>query len=367
MKTISLIIVLLVSVLAAHSQNDYYFASHPSGYLEKWMYFPVERKDAKNNHISSVIRRYGYCALNSDSIKKKLTIFISYYDTSGNMIRCEKRNKKNKLIFTYECQYNKAGKIINYNFKHGHQKARYSETYQFDSLNQVISKKLFNRKGPYLSYVCKYDSNRIRQMQVYKKKCLYQNWVYSYYPDGKNEETRRYNGRGKLKHTWTFACRPEGQNMKKLKDSSMICIKDSHDLQGNRVKVYMQTNEKGKATRNIYIYNPDTVLREGRGYDENDHLLWKSLWEQGGNRIKEYIWYHKKTGKINGTSLYTYNSDQDVIKVLRVTYKKEKVHETHSWTYTYIKKGLCQKYVSTSTGWKKHRWISLNTYTFYND
>jgi hypothetical protein len=352
-----------LTILAQYNY-DYSYVSKPDGYLQKYLYSPLDKKIVKTNKISSVIEISGTCPMHSDSIKKKEQNWTYFFDTSGNLVSCRSLDHKGKLMWMYEIKYNSSNKVTDYSYRHKRSKKIYTEKYQYDNLNQVILKESFYDNKSSFKYICTYDSNRIKEMTVLKKGKPYLKWEYLYYPDGKNEETRRYDKKGKLKYTWTFACRDEGENMKKMKDSTLICRKDSHDLHGNRVLVYLQTNEKGKTTRTVYIYNPDTVLREGRGYDEKGRIAWKSIWDGKNKRSIEYIMFNKHKERIASRYLTTYDDDSEVTKYIHESYRRGKLHFITTSEYSYLKKGIPQKYITTSTKWKKHREIALMTYTY---
>lgn len=139
-------------------------------------------------------------------------------------------DKNNKLHQTYIYDY-----FSKYKIKHSETVKLGKKVYEdFTDYNSDST------KAEYRSYNINGTKNK-----------LIVRYAYDYYPDKQRKQTRMYNSKNKLKHTWNYDCNPKGEIEKK---NTLICKNTGTDNKGRIVEVIFNTNSKGEKTKGVNTY-----------------------------------------------------------------------------------------------------------------
>ncbi|MBI1306382.1 MAG: hypothetical protein GC181_07190 [Bacteroidetes bacterium] len=215
--------------------------------------------------------------------------------------------KKDKVKSTTKSRYyfNQQGvpvRIVTYNAKN---KIKKDDHFVYDDQLKVVQRYQINSKGDtLLFYSAKYDeaghriqySNRIKNRTYSSvsefndsaiiKYSTYINgkfksyYVYEYYPNGDRKTTRYFNRKGKEKYVWSYACSEEGKEIARHKDTSTVCLKKTENPDGTTTSVWQSTDEKGKITKSIYVYNKvDKIIsfKYFKGVEEQLVVEWTKI------------------------------------------------------------------------------------------
>lgn len=277
------------------------------------------------------------------------------------------KQKKYRKEFT---KGNMPTKFIEY--KKGQEKVKIESTY---SPNDKVESTKVYKKGE-LEYSINYKRNE-QQKPVEQTKTMangtvkYKN-VWTYNADGCLQEYSRYkngdkldrrntyeyfspcerskmmlfNSKGKLKKTWTFDCKQEGEVLIEKKDVTQVCKWEESDGE-YLTKVYQTFDEKGRIYKNVSKYTiKDTLIVETKSYNESGVMTYMATYDNSYERpiIRNYYsqkgklkWGNKyeyvneqavsyqymRKGKVLRTSSYEYNSDQLLTKFTSLDKKGE--------------------------------------------
>lgn len=221
---------LMLTIIAASTNS---FAQYPNPYAQYanvenvpwrfWRDFNIYPKTSmptdgqeliKANHVKKRGKTAYYKGIPSTTVK--------HFDTNGKIIRIEYSKKEYKS--TAMLKYTDFGKIKEVEKKNS--KGQISKTtYEYDSKNRLIKSESADFKKDYsksevaynefdkLSYRKHFDKNTDTPDKELR---------YSYHENGDKKETNYYV-KGKLKDTWLFECKPEGELINvKEKDATKI-------------------------------------------------------------------------------------------------------------------------------------------------
>jgi len=281
-------------------------------------YSPVDKDLLKEFNVCEFTSLY----LNGKKESKGYQINGKYYlNTEGNISRIE-YYAKGKLSSFYVYTYNEAGLITTIYDSTARDKCRNRSVYEFNPMNMIVRYDHYKNEEQNPSYysISEYDSSRPIRTDTYKKGKLTRSSVYTYYPDRTLEKFQIYNGKGKLKHTTSYACRPEGEKISPHKDTTLVCKISERDTSGNLLEVYEYTNEKNKRSKYIFVYTPDTLFFESRTYNDKDilthltgYIPHKRTGINYGSKIR-YSYSYNKKGKFTYSTVYTYDPEQRLLE-----------------------------------------------------
>ena len=217
---------------------------------------------------------------------------------------------------TYTGEHLTAVKRLNYKGE-----LDYKKTYELDADGNITSKKHFNSSSstPYMHVQNQFKDSLITNRSVFYKGSSTPSyrWEYDYHEDGKASTTQFFR-KDKLKYTWNYDCKTEGQ-LDKTKDTSTVCTWDELDVNGNLIKYTQTTDEKGK------------IEKVKRVFDKNDpeKMLSYESWDMDGNPKLKQTWSKDR-------SIYE-NYRKGRLFMVATTHKDPASGRTLSWTKKYVK------------------------------
>lgn len=316
---IVLTLVFVTGLLSAqyHSEYNYYYY-WKSASNKSWKRYQSKDKDLPYTQKKET----------TTNSKGDSTIITSFFNEAGALLKLE-RVKDGKLKHAYEAIYNEDGTVsretimkkgkkpleeLNYYDENGKViysvnlvngvKAKYKETYEYNNLGYLTSMTRY-KKGTeeQFSHRWEYNSDSALIASKYiRKDKLCREWKYEYYGKRDKSKSVLYNGKGKLLMTWTYDCKPEGEEVKPKEKEKLICkLRTAED--GYLVDVTETFNEKGKTVKTIYKYNAqDTSLVYMCYY--YDGMKGSEVWYgKGWNNPLKRIYYQK--GKEYSKWIYT--------------------------------------------------------------
>ena len=206
--------------------------------------------------------------------------------------------------------------------KKGHIERR--QAYTYDKNNQIASFILYKGDKIVHKWTGKYNEDNNPTEKVYYKKGgeeILTRWEYSYYENGQKKETKRYDGKGKLKHSWSYACNPQGQEIKK--NTSEICLKEDYDESGNKIKVIRNTDEKNRMVKSVFRYDKNDRVKEVTNYNFKEKMVnrWNYSYDTEGHII-EFSSFVKGGKHLGSWTVFEYNEKGHQIGTQRVVGKK---------------------------------------------
>jgi hypothetical protein len=374
MKRVLFVLILCCATLKGHSQHNlgrvtgYSFYDLPE--TKNSALAPQENIAAQN--ISTVTTTRKYNGGSSTEIKS--------YDKTGRTTTREYSNSDggySKETYTYHAdgkswesirvngkgettastiaKYNTDGRLV-YQNKTGNRWERSTGYFQYDQNGNQIYTYTTNRKGKFSLRKKVYDpsTNKILVSELYGKDTsqLIKRLEYSYYEDGSKKAIFYYE-KDKLVYTWSFDCKPEGElvNVEKT-DSSVVCLQEELDENGNAVTWYHEFNSEGVPVKTKSVKGPDGKLIEVVNYQPDGRVWGHAVYFPNGDRIQFYankkgqlyvdsesrynekgqlIYDCRGTGKWMHRNWYFYDSDKVIRKVSM--WGKNSSEETYSYTY----------------------------------
>ncbi|MBU0489793.1 MAG: hypothetical protein KKA07_11280 [Bacteroidetes bacterium] len=255
--------------------------------------------------------------------------------TEHTMFRKSGKPSKSFMAI-YNSEGNRITEIIHNDAK-GEQKGR--QIFEFGTNNKcsksVSYKKSNDKEIARQEY--KYNNDLLIEQLVFKKGKLSKRMEYRYFDDGSKKETIHYNKKGKIKHSWVYQCKPEGEAVKPHKDTTEIC-KWSDQTGEGFMKAQRTINEKGKVITYYYYYTMDSVLVSYKCLDSQNRLNYESIMKTKINSFYSFKSYkkgvllsenrtdydqdgrmqkssHTWKGKQSWEESYVYDSDGKVISI----------------------------------------------------
>lgn len=228
-------------------------------------YFNMDSGVLKKNEVKSCeIIRY---------VKGEPSVTKRYFDKEGRIIREERKTKKGlaSLVCTYDDRGNLTERSgINTKGQ------EFKTSYTFNSQNKITAWQRVDYKGEYAAGEMEFDSSgKLLWHKIYEKnrEVPVRELVYSYYENG-DRKTTSYFEKGKLKHSWNYDCKPEGELIGvKTKDETTICKTEEIDSSGNRVTWERKFNEKGELTKVKMVHSSDSLVLSKQIYSGADKLV----------------------------------------------------------------------------------------------
>jgi hypothetical protein len=245
-------------------------------------------------------------------IGDKKTKSVETYDQFGNILTYDHYDKKGQHSVSYRYTYDSKQRPVLYTYKYG--KKQSWNRVEYDASGLLKRSRGYNSKGDYFGREeFKREDGKMLAITIWEKDSLspQKRLDYEYYEDG-SLKTIRYFFKSKLKYTWSYDCKPEGELLGvKQKDSTTICIKEEYDAQGNRVVWKQEFNRKGDLVKTKMVFDKDSTLLLIESYSADEILQSQHTFFKDGGDL--YFSYGKKS-KIQYMSESIYNLNKQLAK-----------------------------------------------------
>ncbi|MCF8298110.1 MAG: hypothetical protein K9J13_11235 [Saprospiraceae bacterium] len=336
MKKFILSLLLISLIIPVFSQTSYFHFYEPSEYYIYGMYY-----SSCNSALKKDVKKYGITdykiykeIYKKGNIKHPKYLSLEYvFDKNGNKTAENHGNKKGEIYNAKSIAYNDSNKVTEIILKNKKGIIRKKFNYEYSDFTKLTSYTKFGRKAEKIKWKedRKYNSdNKLIERLSYKNgdKCTGR-FEYTYYPSGDIKETRMYNKKDKLKKVWSYACKSDGEEIVKHKDTVEVCVWEEHKDDGFLYKTSRYTNEKGKITKYVSKHTKDSVLVANMYYNEKNQMTYQTTFHTKYNDFYEYISYRK--GKEISKRTSKYNSDDKIISF--VVLKKGKFSSKYIYVY----------------------------------
>lgn len=332
MKNPILIIALLSLAMFVNAQNTEYAFIR---YKYMWGYFDLSfgLKSNKEKLVRQNVSGY------TETTVTKKGNFLStkvIYDKNGNTLSYENYDRKGNLQMAYLYSYNSDNLPVSQTLINGKDKEKKKILVSYDSLKNPIGEEFYKNEKLLAKTISKFDSTRIVESYFFKKGSpdFEKKWMYTYYPDKTRKSSVIFNSKGNVVYTWSYDCKPEGEQMVKHKDTTDVCKKVEYDSLGNKTITWRKFDEKGRTYKTVAVFDKFDQQLEYRSYDHKDRLDHSYKFTEGSTTIGESIRYKK--GKENYRYLYLYDDNENLIVTVGF-HKGVKVNQSE---YTYNEKNL---------------------------
>ncbi len=242
----------------------------------------------------------------------KKTKSVETYDQFGNILTYDHYDKKGQHRVSYTYSYDSKQRPVLYTYKYG-KKQSWNQV-EYDASGLLKRSRGYNSKGDFFGREeFKREDGKMLAITIWEKDSLspQKRLDYEYYEDG-SLQTIRYFFKSKLKYTWSYDCKPEGElEGVKQKDSTTICIKEEYDAKGNRVVWKQEFNRKGDLIKTKMVYEKDSSLILIETFDATERLRsQRTFFRDGG----ELFFSYDKKGKVYYTSESVYNTNKQMVK-----------------------------------------------------
>jgi len=243
-----------------------------------------------------------------------------------------------------------------------------SAEYTYDSLNHLVMKKKFdkrgdstrteiqqfegnhlafyqsrNKKGKIQSTMLwgELDANLLTYDFYYKKLKMKYMWKNEFYPDSSKKRVTLTKANGKVKYVWDYQCKEEGQEILKHKDTSTICEVKKNNTDGSVIITTQYVDGKGKVIRKVERRDSldrmtNTKLFQGK----DDELYRETINKYKGDKMAEANYFYYKKGLPKYSSHNIYDDNGHVTSYKRITYKKGVEKWSSSIERSYSSNGL---------------------------
>ena len=254
---------------------------------------------------------------------------IEKFDTNGKLISRQYFNKKGVLYSDYTYTYNDKKELVGYHYSYG--KKSGSARMKYDEAGRLLETRGYTVKGEYFGRTDAYNTNgRVTLTELFRKDSLksYKRIEYDYYEDQSIKSIRYFEG-DKLKYTWSYDCKPEGELVGiKVSDTTHVCIKEEFDEAGNRVRWTQEFNKKGEVEKTMTVYASDSLILSSSRFNNEGQLTSKTtFFKNGGHMYQVY----DKNGEVTYTVETIYNDDRQVVKRSN---ESKKWYSGHWYSYT---------------------------------
>jgi hypothetical protein len=258
--------------------------------------------------------------------------------------RIDSVNENGMIYLGYH--FNKKGKLTEGWFINYSDSIHYKSFYSFSKKDTSSYLYTFNDSN-HITQLLHYQSNKLIAAENYtynnigkkdemqhfgKNNQLKFHYKYSYYDNGSIKEARLYNGKGKLKQVWSYACTPSGELEKQVKQTN-YCKVRNYNPDSSYFEINEGTDNKGKTQRTVKKFSKDSLMLEFQTFGNNGKEIHKTQYTYNQKREKiGYTTYYK--GKLrykNVLALY-----QNGLQESSQYFDKKGLsgYKTH-FTYTY--------------------------------
>jgi hypothetical protein len=325
MKTFLLFMMGVFAIASTQAQVKYYSAQESSRYQDNWQhYFAMyhsyyqgmtslafySEKDANKELKSKEELMYHF----KKGVKQEQAYSKSIFKYTDGLLTNYNFFKKGKLKTQFSFEYNEEGYYTRY-YRGPVNSPKYEEQLVFNDSNRVVQYSTYNKKRElHRKDVIKYnDKQQIVRKDIYDGKHIDPKftWLYKYNEEGKMIQTEYYK-KGELKTKWVYTCDEEGTKVEaknvKLKTTCSIV---EHNNDGSYVKVYRNTDSKGKVQKSRWTYTKDSVLISYERINHKGVIASKYIYEYDAKGQRTTYTYYKKGGeKIMFRNTFKYNDDK---------------------------------------------------------
>jgi hypothetical protein len=354
MKKYLLFIAFILFAFALNAQRVEY------AYIKKaWDYNAWDYSTKKDKEKIANAKVTGYICTFKNKKKEYVSQKVNY-DSKGNGILSvsfkTNGSKRSQASFTYSSD----NKILIKLYQDGKGNEYKKITFAYDKNGNITEESLFKNGKLKAKTTSTFDSTRVLESYFYKNGSpdFKRKWVYTYYPDKSKKSSVIYNSKREIKYTWNYECKPEGQLERKQKDTTTVCKNEEVDKDGNRTITNRRFNAKGKAYKEVIIYNKDNKMILYSTYMNNSIIpTYKCTYDPSIGNIKEWVYsnskgkekircensydgnnnlnssinYHK--GKLGNKWEYKFNAEN--LKASETYYKKDNSIQS-TFTYEYL-------------------------------
>lgn len=244
-------------------------------------------------------------------------------------LKCSVSNKKGKANYSYEINFNEKGKIVSYQTK------KFTKTYSYLNDTLLLTIETKSKKGIELHERKYNENNKLTFIQTtkngkvkHKENYTYNDqgriskseitnlnknkryeMIYEYY-DGKKLKFQQFSVNGKIKKTWSFDCKEEGElNNSKVAVLESVCRYEEQNRDGSYVE-YVRKIVKGKDVLIKNYFSKDSIRYMNETYKEDSILLNRSIFSK--NEI-QHINFNKRQ-KITYSSKQKFNDQHQLLE-----------------------------------------------------
>lgn len=285
----------------------------------------------------------------------KQTKSVETYDQFGNILTYDHFNKKGDHTTSYTYTYDSQQRPVFLKYRYG-KKESWSSV-EYDASGLLKRTRGYSTNGDFFGREeFKREDGQMLAITIWKKDSLspYKRLDYEYYQDG-SIKTIRYFFKSKLKYTWSYDCKPEGEMLGvKQKDSTTVCIKEEYDANGNRVVWKQEFNRKGDLVKTKMVYDKDSILLLLESYSADDRKYSQQTFFKDGGQL--FLVFDKK-GNISYMTESIYNLNKQLAKK-STAYGRQFSNTWYSYEGDLIKSHTFMNRYQTS--------FSEYSYTFFN-
>lgn len=286
---------------------------------------------------------------NTNQEGQNILIKESLLDSSSSTV--SQFSYLNKKIINYSCLSEYANRTI---LERSYGKRNYKTVYDFVTLDS--SKKFIDQKRIYVNNKLSSTSKMYRQKNgkidsIYfysKQKETPNSTLHIFYKNDAVLETKLYR-KGKLSSIQKYNCNPIGEDIKKVKQTQK-CLNTEIDSNGNKIEVYIITNDKGEEEKSKVTISKTTnkTIKSERFNTKNIRTFY---WEDSGSSrtSTNYNSRGKETFKI----IYFYDKNNRIIK--KENFWKEKLKFRTEYSYNNL--GLIGTSISTNSKEKRTSYL----------
>lgn len=336
MKTILTLVLMAVISISSNAQSEFNYSFDYSFFMID--YTPIQYTPKKDvNAIEFTV---------TDRKGKQVKFKKEFIE--GNKIVKFQEIKNGQTKREVENKYSSSGHLEEMKVKKK-EELKYTISYKRNNDEKPTEQKMvlpngnvkFTNVWIYNGDGCLQEYSRFKKNQK-----LYKKNTYEYFSPCEKSKMHLYNGKGKLKKTWTFDCKKEGEELVVKKDVKQVCKWEEADDK-YLIKVYQTFDEKGRIYKNVSKYTmEDTLIVESKSYNKNGVMTHMATYDKSYKRpiIRNYYnskgklkWGNKfeyidgqvvsyersRNGKLLNTSTYEYNTDQLLTKFIAHNKKGE--------------------------------------------
>jgi len=251
-------------------------------------------------------------------VKKLKPKSRSVYTYSNGLLVDYKFIKKGKVNLHFAFEYNTKDYYTKF-YKGDLDEPKYMETLEYNDSNRVVKyTKYGNNNKLKQSTLNTYNADQqLVRKEVYDKLSTEPRyvWVYKYNEKGGRVETE-YFVKGKLKSKWVFTCDDEGDKLKRKEEKlNTTCSIVEHNNDGSYIRIYRNTDEKGREQTSRWTYNKDSMIIAYERRNHKDVITSKYTQEYDSNGKRSlYTSYKRGVDKIRYSTKFKYNANDEVIE-----------------------------------------------------
>lgn len=299
--------------------------------------------------------------------RDNLEKYIVEHDIDSIQLAHHKISAKGKMKPTrygYAFHFNDKGQLVQYdNLLKG--KIRYTKKYEYDHNNRVVKEEYYkkrvlrstgyqsyqsglivadyfkvNHKGDTTFKLVRTDINDsfISHDYYFDKGKLRSHWKNEYYENHTLKKSTLYKANGKPKYVWDYACKEEGVEVLKHKDTTKVCHEMGTDKDGITTLIYQYVSEKGELIKTISKTNKagQTVyFKRSKGIEDIPVAEYEYRYADNDSTLTHLSHKRYSKGKLYSTFAKEYDKNENQTKGEYIRYKKGEVKSRRLTTFEY--------------------------------